>query len=199
MIAALYVDPLRGPYGSMKGVDAWGVERDGRLYDGPHSVVAHPPCAQWGRLSWRALPDADAKACGPRAIEQARLYGGVVEHPADSTLWRHCKLIPPGFMQDRWGGWTMEIDQTRWGHPCAKRTWLYIVGVKRSDLPPIPPPREPTHVIVASNAANGYGRHLPKSQRHLTPPAFAEWLVQVATTALSSRLPLRPTASASEG
>ena len=43
MIAALYIDP-RGPYPKMAEVDCWDETRDARLYDGPHAIVAHPPC-----------------------------------------------------------------------------------------------------------------------------------------------------------
>lgn len=49
MIAALYVDET-GCYSKVPGVDVWGTSRDARWYDGPHSVVAHPPCQRWGRF-----------------------------------------------------------------------------------------------------------------------------------------------------
>ena len=47
-IAALYVEE-DGPYSQIDGVDAWGVTRDARQYDGPYPVIAHPPCKRWGR------------------------------------------------------------------------------------------------------------------------------------------------------
>ena len=44
-VVALYVDTESGPYPALLGVErCWGVARDGKLYNGPHSVVAHPPC-----------------------------------------------------------------------------------------------------------------------------------------------------------
>lgn len=50
VIAALYVD-RRGPYWDREGVDAWDIERDARLYKGPHPVVAHPPCHLWVNMA----------------------------------------------------------------------------------------------------------------------------------------------------
>lgn len=73
MIAALYIDP-RGPYPRMAGVDCWDVERDARRYDGPHPIVAHPPCGAWGRL--RHLHRRNDADCAPRAVEQVQKWGG---------------------------------------------------------------------------------------------------------------------------
>ena len=54
MIAALYVQ-TGGAYYGLPDVDPWDEARDARLYAGPHPVVAHPPCGQWGvwaRQGW---------------------------------------------------------------------------------------------------------------------------------------------------
>lgn len=62
MIAALYIDE-RGPYVGLPGVDAWGISRDARLYEGPWPVVAHPPCARWCRLA-KLVESQGGKAVG---------------------------------------------------------------------------------------------------------------------------------------
>lgn len=46
MIAALFV-ATGGCYFDLEGVDPWDETRDARLYNGPHPVVAHPPCQLW--------------------------------------------------------------------------------------------------------------------------------------------------------
>lgn len=89
MIAALYIDPL-GPYPALEGVDCWDESRDARKYDGPDPVVAHPPCGPWGRL--RHLYKGSEHDCAPRAVEQVRRWGGVLEHPAGSLLWEAARL-----------------------------------------------------------------------------------------------------------
>jgi hypothetical protein len=187
-VAALYVDP-RGPYPRMDGVDAWDVERDARLYSGPWAVVAHPPCGPWGKL--RHLCRKDDPQLAIIGVEQVRRWGGVLEHPSDSLLFRHrnTRLPFPGEFPDAWGGYTIEICQCDWGHVARKRTWLYLVDVPRAALS-FPPPREPTHWI-----SGGRGREGKKAkttpvppgikvcsaqQRRRTPQAFAEWLVELA-------------------
>jgi hypothetical protein len=51
VIAALYV-ATGGCYFGLPDVDPWDVERDARLYPGPHPVIAHPPCGKtWGGVS----------------------------------------------------------------------------------------------------------------------------------------------------
>ena len=186
-VQALYVDPERGPYVSLLGAEnCWGVERDAKLYAGPDRVVAHPPCGPWGTL--KAFCTLQDPTCGPIAVEQVRRFGGVLEHPRGSSLWGECGMPKPGgrtflFRPDEF---TIEVDQCRWGHKAQKITWLFFSGIDPRNMPPIPPPRKPTHVVgppPGYDPAEYAGRHLKKSERHITPPAFAQWLVDAVRTA----------------
>lgn len=174
-VAALYIDQ-NGPYPELIGqLNCWDKERDATLYNGPGPVVAHPPCGPWGALAQFCTLQDPALAI--HAVRQVREFGGVLEHPAGSKLWQFCRMAYPGLFADKWGGRTMEIDQVRWGHPARKRTWIYVVGVP---LPRKIPARK-TPVAVIRPAHNGMGAiHVPKSERHLTPHAFARWLVDLA-------------------
>lgn len=49
-LAALYVQ-TGGIYYGLPNVEPWDEKADARLYDGPHPVVAHPPCARWCQLA----------------------------------------------------------------------------------------------------------------------------------------------------
>jgi hypothetical protein len=185
-VAALYVDP-RGPYFGRADVDAWDRTRDARRYQGELPVVAHPPCGPWVRL--RHLYKGDEYDCAPRAVDQVRACGGVLEHPAGSRLWRVCGLPLPGELPDAWGGTTIEVEQVRWGHVARKRTWLYLVGVR--DVGPLPPAREPTHWVSGARVRKDKGggtippgiKACSALQRRRTPPAFAEWLIGLARSA----------------
>ncbi len=185
-VVALYVDPF-GPYPGL--VATWfDEERDAKTYDGFLPVVAHPPCGPWGAL--RHLNEKQDPSCGPRAVEQVRRWGGVLEHPRGSRLFRHCGMPHPGELPDAWGGLTFEVCQVDWGHVARKRTWIYVVGCR--EFPPAPAAREPTHWVSGGRTSSSRkGSPVPPGikvcsaqQRRRTPPAFAAWLLDIARAAL---------------
>lgn len=198
MIAALYIDP-RGPYPSLSGVDCWDESRDARLYEGPHPVVAHPPCGPWGRF--RHLYRGTEHDCAPRAVAQVREWGGVLEHPAGSKLWEWEGLPLPGDATDAWGGRTYVVDQCDWGHVARKRTWLYVVRVDQRWVMRQLAKRRGTGVPThwCSGFRPGGGRKYPAQykrtgcavppgikvcsaqQRRRTPLEFAKFLVELAS------------------
>ena len=144
MVAALFV-ATGGAYFNLPDVDPWDEKRDARLYDGPHPVVAHPPCERWGRY-WGGGPSARVKrvkgddaGCYASALSSVRRCGGVLEHPEASHAWRHHGLIPPlrggGWsVADDVGGWTCCVEQGAYGHRARKATWLYAIDVELPTL-----------------------------------------------------------------
>lgn len=177
-------------YKTMPGCDVWDAERDARRWQGGAPVVAHPPCRAWGVLRALANPRPDEKALALFAVEQVRRFGGVLEHPAGSTLWREAGLPEPG-ERDAWGGWTLVVHQHWWGHRAEKATRLYIVGCAPAELPEIPLVLgEATHVVASSGRRRDGGRlrkgdrgwrpEITKAEREHTPPALAEWLCETA-------------------
>jgi hypothetical protein len=180
-VVALFVDP-NGPYPRL--VRDWYDEaRDARTYMGSRPVVAHPACGPWGRL--KHLCRFQNREDGLVGVEQVRRVGGVLEHPADSGLWVVGGLPHPNEGIDRWGGWTIAVEQWWWGHRAVKPTWFYVVGTR--DLPPIPtpsgerPPSGGKEARARDPKARSMLERLPKSQRHLTPDTLAAWLVEVAS------------------
>lgn len=181
-VAALFVraDSI---YKTMPGVDAWDIERDARGWLGGSPVVAHPPCRLWGKLRQfaRAADPAAERRLAVQAVQAVQANGGVLEHPAESTLWAHLGLPTPGRAPDRFGGWTAEIRLCDWGHKAEKLTWLYIVGAHPDELPTIPPRSEPTGVIKPQRGVpRDHRKIVTKAEREHTPPALAEWLVELA-------------------
>lgn len=183
MTVAVLFAHRRSVYKAIDGVDVWDEDRDARLWPGGVSLVAHPPCRAWGRFSAFAKPEAHERQLAIDAVAHVRRWGVVIEHPAFSKLWTECQL-PTGSARDRFGGFTLHVDQLWWGHPCRKATFLYIAGIERSDVPPFEIPFTlPSHVIETNRARRGKGErlpYLPHSRREHTPLAFAKFLVELA-------------------
>lgn len=205
MIAALYV-LTNGPYFGIDGIDPWDEPRDARKYAGPYPVIAHPPCARWGRY-WSGGPSArvrralgDDDGCFEAALAAVNKYGGVLEHPEASHAYRRFGLARP----PKSGGWvasgyspfrrayTCCVEQGHYGHRARKATWLYAVGCERMELK-----------WGAAEVSSGYkiddGFHsteerrraiktgvcqrLSKRQREETPAEFRDLLIRIARSA----------------
>lgn len=138
-IAALFVE-TGGVYFGLPDVDAWSIERDARTYEGPHSVVAHPPCQRWGALAhvnyarWGGdhnRPGNDG-GCFASALRSVAQYGGVLEHPAKTFAWQAYGLEKPvgiGWKRIGLHDWVCEVWQSAYGHRANKATWLYYCGI----------------------------------------------------------------------
>lgn len=164
-------------------LDVYDIDRDARTYAGNLPVIAHPPCRAWGRLRKFAKPRRDERQLACFAIDTVRRVGGVLEHPASSSLWATCALPAPGSGFDDFGGWSIEVPQKWWGHKAEKNTWLYICGTSPSTIPVLPLVLgEASHTIgLRSGRARCRARpDLPKAEREETPPLFAAWLIELA-------------------
>ncbi len=170
-------------YKDMPGCEVYDIERDARTWPGGAPVVAHPPCRLWAKLRQfaKAADPVAEKQLAVDAIARVRAFGGVLEHPAESTLWAHCGLPTPGRAPDGFGGWTAEIRQCDWGHKAEKLTWLYIVGVHPDFLPPLPSRKEPVGVIKPQRGVPRDARKIvTKREREATPIELAAWLIELA-------------------
>lgn len=167
-------------YKTLPGVDVFDIDRDARTFQGGMPVVAHPPCRAWGRLRAFANPRPDEMNLARLAVALVREFGGVLEHPAGSTLWAAQMLPRPGDTRDQYGGWTFAAPQMWWGHKAQKATWFYIVGVAPADMPPVPLVLGDASHVVQSRKRQDYRPHITKAEREHTPPELAARLVEVA-------------------
>lgn len=155
-------------------VDVWDEVRDARLWPGGGAVIAHPPCRGWGRYSHWSKHTEEERQLAFHALSKVREWGGVLEHPRASKFWKAAQLPKPSDRPDRYGGYTLEINQVDWGHRAIKPTWLYIVGVPSWRLPPRPARGLPTMLV----------EHMGRPEREGTPFAMAEWLVDLASNSV---------------
>lgn len=206
MIAALFVETA-GCYYGLPHVEPWDRERDARLYEGPWPVVAHPPCARWGRYwggkpgTWPRLVKGDDNGCFAAALAAVQRWGGVLEHPEGSHAWRAFGLnLPPfdgGWVNaDFEGGWTCCVEQGNYGHQARKATWLYAHGVEFPSLRWGSAPGDFVRLDEGFHSAEerrraiktGACQRLSKNQRARTPIPFRDLLLSIAATARAQRV-----------
>lgn len=196
MIAALFVQ-TDGHYFDVPGIDPWDAERDATLYRGPHPVIAHPPCARWGRYWWRGAngvryprPGVDGGLFG-FALNAVRDFGGVLEHPRDSLAWDAFALNKPpvggGWVPADDFGMTCCVYQGHYGHLAPKATWLYAVDVdfripiQWGAAPTSKPPQSEESIRRrGARSANDAIERMSANQRLATPIPFRDLLIKLA-------------------
>lgn len=189
IVAALFVEK-DGCYANLCDVDTWDKDRDARKYEGPHPVVAHPPCQLWGSLAnvnyarWGGehnKPGNDG-GCFASALRSVNKYCGVLEHPASSKAWEAHRLMRPsglGWTQSGLG-WVAEVWQSAYGHKANKATWLYY----RGEIEPFElnweRPIGSYQIGLDSRAKDNQKLKLGKREANATPLAFRDMLLDLA-------------------
>ena len=175
MIAALCVSRV-SIYKTIQGVECYDIDRDARMFNGGMSIVAHPPCRAWSAYcAHQAKPLPGEKELGLWCAEKLRECGGVLEHPAYSRLFDAAGLPKPG--QPECGGmWSMAVDQSWWGDPRKKSTWLCFSNVPRTEI-------EVPFVLRSCRGDRRRWQVMSKHQRSATCEGFARWLVDCARLA----------------
>lgn len=196
-VAALYVEP-NGPYAGLDGVEVWDEARDARTYGGPHPVVAHPPCARWGRYwggnstQWPRLVKGDDGGCFEAALASVHKFGGILEHPEASHAWKAFGLNKPPksgvwVNADFDGGWTCCVEQGNYGHRARKATWLYAYGI---DVPSLTWGKSEAKIKLEDRyhteqerrraVKTGACQRLSHRERGRTPEPFRDLLLSMA-------------------
>ena len=159
-------------------LDCWDEERDAMKWPGGNPIVAHPPCRLFCKLKHLSTAPKSEKHLAHFAVQKVREFGGVLEHPAHSSLWKEAGLPRPG-RYDEYGGFTFSVDQFWFGHQARKATWLYVFGTTPRDLPDTT-----LRFGYAEDIWGGKDRPTNGGRwsgaRSATPPAFARWLVDTA-------------------
>lgn len=165
-VAALFVRK-RNHYSAL-GCDCYDVDRDALTWAGGAPGVYHPPCRSWGQLSHFAKPRDGERELAIWAMDNVRRFGGVLEHPYSSRLWRESGCLSFGVRDDH-GGILVPVFQSWWGHRAAKKTCFYVVGAAVH----LPAFVEPVMHCTVEN--------MGRAEREATPAVLATWLVELAS------------------
>jgi hypothetical protein len=175
-VAALFVCPT-SPYWDLPGVECYDEQRDARTYLGGVPVIAHPPCRGWGQLRSMSKHLPAELELARFSVSVVRTWGGVLEHPARSTLWADQALPLPG-RSDGYG-YTMAIEQGDFGHRAPKATWLYVCGAGNY-RPALP-------IVLGDRVCRV--EWMGRAERERTPLPLARWLVDLASRCDCPTLP----------
>lgn len=166
-------------YTRLPDADPWDKSRNVWTFTGKQAVAAHPPCGQWGKLRKFARTNDQEKWLGPWCVGIVRENGGVLEHPASSTLWPFMGMAQPG-QTDKFGGFTIAAWQSDFGHPCRKPSWFYVVGLHWDKLPEMPLSLIDPPMVIAGRTDRGSGKPiLSETLRSHTPERLARWMMEI--------------------
>jgi len=179
MISALFV--RKDSIYKNLGIDCWDIDRNALNFSSSNVIIAHPPCRAWGKLSHFAKPREGERELALWVVDKIRQNGGILEHPRASRLWKEKPLPMPNEQNDEFGGFSICIDQSWFGHKARKTTLLYICGCEKKQLPLIPISfDQPTHVVSCSKSKYRKSKpEITKKEREATPINLANWMIDV--------------------
>lgn len=143
-------------YFKFEGLDIYTQKRPISEFKGGMPIIAHPPCAQWGKFKWRSKKDIEDKMLALQCIEHLAENGGIMEHPASSDIWK--RNFPEGTRM-------YKIHMSDWGYKAKKETILAFYQVKPITMP------------IQFNAIQGRIELMDKKERAVTPYEMCKWLI----------------------
>lgn len=159
-------------YHQISGCDVYCKRRPISEFIGTCPVLAHAPCRRWGRFRQfvKSAGGESERYLASVCADHVRHYGGVFEHPAFSSYWKVGGLPYPGEKSPE--GVTIAVPQYWFGHRARKATWLFIARLDLSEIPDMPyrlEDMDKREVVL-----------MGRGEREHTPPALANWLVDLA-------------------
>lgn len=174
-------------YRLLPDLDLYDLRRNALSTVSNTPAIYHPPCRSWGRLRQFAKTPSGEHWLAVWAVLRIWRYGGVLEHPAGSKLWTFMDLARPDQRYDSHSGFSVSLDQSWFGYPAKKNTWLYVVGCEISDLPEMPLSFNAITKTVSSSKKRNVLKEMSHSERSRTTLQFNEYLVTVLNTIKSKR------------
>ena len=154
-IIAILCAHQKSNYYSIPFLDIYNEKRNAASFNLDLPVIAHPPCAQWSKLKRFAHFNQEHIDIALHCVEMVRRNGGILEHPEGSTLFKHCGITQHIY----------SVDQSWFGYPAKKTTWLWFNGYKPAAIP-----------LMFEARTNRLAR-LSHPARSITTLAFNQWLV----------------------
>lgn len=158
--------------------DCWDAQRNALTWQGQEPAIYHPPCRLFSRMKAFSTAGKCEKFLGYWAIMSARKFGGIVEHPKGSDLWKEMGVNLSGKV-DEHGGFLISVDLNWFGFPARKSTYLYIVGCSRLNLPLHPYSLDALTGVVSTSKKTNRKFYIKKNLRSQTPAAMIDWFAKI--------------------
>jgi hypothetical protein len=152
-------------YFNIPDLDIWTAERDAYNYNGSNWIISHAPCQQWSQLRAFAKNNEYEKNLAWHCLELVERNGGIFEHPRGSFFFKVAGI-------DR--NKIYSIDQSWFGFPARKTTYLYFNKCKPLSFPIKFEPPETT------------AQKMWSTERSKMTQSFAQWLVDCIKAAQSA-------------
>ena len=164
-------------YNEIQIFDCYDEKRNALSFNYRIPLIAHPPCRKFSKLRGLSTAPLSEKKLAFFALAKVRQFGGILEHPRSSTLWKDGNFNLDGSV-DSYGGFLRSVDLSWFGFPARKKTMLYFCGITPSQLPPFPISLNAiTHVVSSSYKSEK--KEIPKNMRSATPLPMIEFFIEV--------------------
>lgn len=169
MISVLCVNK-KSIYKSIPGLDVWDAERDAYFFTGSNPVITHAPCAQWSRMKAFSNYNESEKELAYFCLKKVLRNGGIFEHPAGSSFFKEVGITTNIY----------SVDQSWWGFPAKKKTYLFFHKCKPLQFPIM----QNIPSIRVGSRKGKKDAEIPKSQRASTTREFADWMINCINNSL---------------
>lgn len=158
--------------------DCYGEDRDAMTWTGTVPAIYHPPCRLFSVLKGLSNAGKCEKFYGYYSIMSARRFGGIVEHPNGSTLFKEMGCDLSGKV-DQYGGFLRKVNLSWFGFPAEKQTLIYIKGCRPAKLPAHPISFNAVEYVVATSKRKKQRSELQKKMRSQTPQLMIDWFHEI--------------------
>lgn len=164
-------------YDKFEIFDCYDLKRDALSFSDRLPLIAHPPCRKFSKLRGLSTAPLSEKKLAFFALAKVRQFGGILEHPRSSTLWKDGNFNLDGTI-DSYGGFLRSVDLSWFGFSARKKTMLYFCGIAPGQLPPFPLSFNAiTHVVSSSYKSEK--KEISKNMRSTTPLPMIEFFIEV--------------------
>ena len=164
-------------YNTYEIFDCYDITRNAFTFTDRCPLIAHPPCRLFSRLRQFSTADRKEKQCAYFALSQVRMFGGILEHPRSSTLWKNGNFNLSGEI-DNYGGFLRSVNLSWFGYPAQKKTMLYFVGIAPVQLPPFPLSLS-APLFSIGGSKNNRLKEISKNAGSQTPDQMIKYFIQV--------------------